>query len=75
MIKFFRAMRDEIEVIRKENDALKAEIVHLTAKIEHLENISSQTVNTADKDGKPVTVQRILDEWLNGEEDENERVH
>ena len=23
MIKFFRAMRDEIEVIRKENDALK----------------------------------------------------
>lgn len=72
MIKFFKAMRDEIEVIRKENDALKAEIAHLTAKIEHLENISSQTVNNPNNDGEAVTVQRILDEWLNGKENENE---
>ena len=72
MLKFFRAMRDEIEVIRKENDALKAEIVHLTAKIEHLENVTSQTVNNPDNDAERITVQRILDEWLNGKENENE---
>lgn len=72
MLKFFKAMRDEIEVIRKENDALKAEIVHLTAKIEHLENITSQTVNDPDNDAERITVQRILDEWLNGKENENE---
>lgn len=72
MLKFFKAMRDEIEVIRKENDALKAEIVHLTAKIEHLENITSQTVNNPDNDAERITVQRILDEWLNGKENENE---
>jgi phosphoglycerate-specific signal transduction histidine kinase len=72
MLKFFKAMRDEIEVIRKENDALKAEIVHLTAKIEHLENVTSQTVNNPDNDAERITVQRILDEWLNGKENENE---
>ena len=72
MLKFFKAMREEIEVIRKENDALKAEIVHLTAKIEHLENITSQTVNNPDNDAERITVQRILDEWLNGKENENE---
>lgn len=72
MLKFFRAMREEIEVIRKENDALKAEIVHLTAKIEHLENVTSQTVNNPDNDAERVTVQRILDEWLNGKEGKDE---
>jgi phosphoglycerate-specific signal transduction histidine kinase len=72
MLKFFKAMRDEIEVVRKENDALKAEIVHLTAKIEHLENVTSQTVNNPDNDAERITVQRILDEWLNGKENENE---
>lgn len=72
MLRFFKAMRDEINVIRKENDALKEKIRFLEAKVEHLETLGAESVNDPNNPKETVTVQRILDEWLNGKEGKDE---